>query len=384
MAQEVFGVINDYDSVDDLQAVLVDNTAVNTGWKGLVSQLEKLIERSLHTIGCSLHLNELPLRKLFKLLDGYSTSPDSFSGPIGKMLSDDAQFHPRAQRRFRKVSSPLMNFPMEKTVLMDLSGDQRILYEYSIGISSGSVREPWINWKIGPLHHARWLTLAARILGLYVRTTAPSKNLSVLVDYIQHVYCPIWFKVKRSSRLSDVPKIIHEAALYIQKQDCQVLKEVFFQTMEKSCFVFLPENFIYCMLTSNIPQIRSRAVKIVKSLRKKPPSSLEHRKKMPPIFWTSSNWENLVDVDNFQFNVEPPCIKKLDLRNLESSHELIPVFPAHSQSVERAVKLVSHMSSSVYGYENRHRSLLALLKSRELRPQFESKGHYSSRYDDFL
>ena len=384
MAEKVFVVINDYESVDHLQAVLVDNTVVNTGWKGgLISQLEKLIGRSLHTIGCTLHLNELPLRKLFKLLDGSSTSPDSFSGPIGKMLSDDIRLT-RPQRRFKKVTSPLVNFPMEQAILMDLSSDQRILYEYSIGVSTGSVREPWINWKIGPLHHARWLTLAARLLGLYVRTTTPSKNLSILVNYIQNVYSPVWFKVKISSKLADVPKIIYEAALYIHKQDFQVLKEVFFDTMEKSCFVFLPENFIYCMLTSSMPENRSRAIKIIKGLRKKPPSSLEHRKKIPQILWMSSSWENLVDVDNFQYNVEPPCTQHLDVRSLKDAHKIVPIFPAHSQSVERAVKLVSQMSRSVYGYENRHRSLLALLKSRELRPPFESRGHYSCSYDDFL
>ena len=41
-----------------------------------------------------------------------------------------------------------------------LSSDQRLLYEYTVGISRGKVDPRFASWKIGPLNQARSLTLA--------------------------------------------------------------------------------------------------------------------------------------------------------------------------------------------------------------------------------
>ena len=45
-------------------------------------KLEKLLNRILLTVGCTLHQNELPLKAVFKELDGGATGPRSFSGKI--------------------------------------------------------------------------------------------------------------------------------------------------------------------------------------------------------------------------------------------------------------------------------------------------------------
>ena len=85
----------EYDSVSTLKAVLMDNTATNTGYKsGLVVNLEKLLGRKLQTIGCLLHWNELPMRAVFKSIDGESTGPTTFSGTIGKLCAIDQHDKP--------------------------------------------------------------------------------------------------------------------------------------------------------------------------------------------------------------------------------------------------------------------------------------------------
>nr|XP_012554020.1 uncharacterized protein LOC105843331 [Hydra vulgaris] len=84
LALETFSVLEEYYSLETIGTILLDNIASNTGWRsGLVVNLEELIGRKLHTIGCSLHQNELPLKALFKKLDGKTTGPQNFSGPIG-------------------------------------------------------------------------------------------------------------------------------------------------------------------------------------------------------------------------------------------------------------------------------------------------------------
>ena len=84
LANATYQVLQAYDSIDTVKAVLVDNTPPNVGYKGgQVFLLCKLIQRRLHLIGCSLHMNELSLRAIFKILDGMSKSSTTFEGPIG-------------------------------------------------------------------------------------------------------------------------------------------------------------------------------------------------------------------------------------------------------------------------------------------------------------
>ena len=90
MADKSFEVIEKGDSLASITAILADNTSVMTGChKGLVVKLEERLGRRLHTIGCSLHQNELPLRAIFKSLDGTTSGPLSFTGKLS--CKDDLQ-----------------------------------------------------------------------------------------------------------------------------------------------------------------------------------------------------------------------------------------------------------------------------------------------------
>jgi hypothetical protein len=138
LGNEVFKVLEEFNSIHSLKAVLVDNTSVNTGWKGgLVTALENKIDRKLHTIGCSLHQNELPFRAVFKHEDGNTKSPTAFSGPLGKLCSNDFQHLP--QVNFIRISGSLDDMEFPDVTIKDMKTDQRLLLEYSLGISGGRV-----------------------------------------------------------------------------------------------------------------------------------------------------------------------------------------------------------------------------------------------------
>ena len=53
-----------------------------------------------------------------------------------------------------------------------------------------------------------------------------------------------------------------------------------------------------------------------------------------------------------------------------------PNFPCHSQSVERAVKLVTEAAFKVCGADRRHNHIVSVLASRKARKPFKSKKHY--------
>ena len=58
----------------------------------------------------------------------------------------------------------------------------------------------------GKLSHAKWLTVANRILRLYISKTSPSNNLLILVNYIAKAYIPMWFNIKNKTSITEEGK----------------------------------------------------------------------------------------------------------------------------------------------------------------------------------
>ena len=88
-------VLHEFNSENTIKAILVDNTNTNTGCEGgIVAILEKKLF-NLRTISSSLHHNELPFRALFKNIDGCAKGPTAFSGPRGKLGSNDCHDLPK-------------------------------------------------------------------------------------------------------------------------------------------------------------------------------------------------------------------------------------------------------------------------------------------------
>ena len=72
---------------DRLAIVDTDSTVSMTGkHNGCIRGLEELVKRPLQWVVCSLHTIELPLRHVFASLNGETSDPDTFAGPIGKKI----------------------------------------------------------------------------------------------------------------------------------------------------------------------------------------------------------------------------------------------------------------------------------------------------------
>ena len=99
--------------------------------------MEKILKRKVYTIGCSLFQNELPIRAMFKAIDG-TISRTTFTAPLGKLCGSD--YHDLPQVKFELISGPLDNFYFPAEAMDDLSGNQRLLLEYPVGFSRGRVK----------------------------------------------------------------------------------------------------------------------------------------------------------------------------------------------------------------------------------------------------
>ena len=115
--------------------------------------------------------------------DGATTGPKSFDGPICREASGDIHLPEVVNFNPISTSNPVVGDEIWK----DLSGDQQLLYSWSRGVSDGVIPDKLVHQKPGPPNHARWLTLAIRILMMYAKTQDPSPSLIRIVTFIQQV-----------------------------------------------------------------------------------------------------------------------------------------------------------------------------------------------------
>ena len=116
-----------------------------------------------------------------------------------------------------------------------------------------------------------------------------------------------------------------------------------------------------CMLSSENAKIREKAVKIVLKSRKnpslKPCAKLFQRIRkfgIPPLNWKAERWDEIIDI-KIEKVYEPFVLQKMSDKDISSALKeplVFPSYPLHSQSVERAVKLVTSAAKSVCGDKN--------------------------------
>ena len=242
LAEQMTDVLEKFKGLSTIKVVLVDNMNANTGCEyGLVTLLEK---KNLHTIGCSLHQNELPFRALFKHLDGTTKSHTTFNGPLGKFCANDC--HNLPPKSFSAVENPLeFHFGMKD--MDSLSSDQRLLYEYTVGISRGKVDPRFASWKIGPLNQARWFTLAIRLMCLWTRGAYPqnlSTKLYSLINFIVNVYAICWFDIKKSNKFHHQQIYIYNMIDRIRKQPIEV-QRITLKNLQSCLSITSGECFIF-------------------------------------------------------------------------------------------------------------------------------------------
>lgn len=355
-----------------LIAIGCDGTVTNTGHKnGIISQIEKYVGHSLHWFICLLHMNELPLRHLFQDIDGSTTGPKQFSGEIGKELNNCEK---NAIVEFNRIQTDVL----PKIAYYELSSDQKYLYDICCAVTNGHIEKELANRNPGKLCHSRWLTLANRLLRLYVSTKNPSQKLILLANFVIKVYAPTWFEIKLKPAVKDGPvhffNIIRKCQYLPDNLKCMVQK-----VLQRNGFFAHSENILLAMIEDESSEIRKLGLKRIADCRKAVPASDVRTFTIPKINFSAKCYYNLINWNETIY--EPPITKKIGLKDLEemiSTNEKnnFPSFPCHTQAVERHVKLVTEASLAVVGAENRDGFIRSRIKSREEIPKFGTKMNF--------
>ena len=151
-----------------------------------------------------------------------------------------------------------------------LSSDQRLLYEYTVGISRSKVHPRFASWKIGPLNQARWLTLAIRLMCLWTRGAYPqnlSAKLYSLINFIVNVYAICWFDIKKKTNKFHHQQIyIYNMIDRIRKQPIEV-QRITSKNLQCNAFALLPENVLFSVVKFDESEVREEGIKRILAIR---------------------------------------------------------------------------------------------------------------------
>jgi len=366
---------NNFDLID-VVAIGCDGTAVNTGHKnGVIRLLEEKLEKPLHWFVCLLHANELPLRHLINHVDGKTSGPATFTGPIGSKLRDcDKQ----AICDFSAIPSEVITIDSN-----ELSTDQQYLLQIYNAVSSGECPNELALKNPGKMHHARWLTTANRILRLYVSEPSPSSRLLVIVNFIMRVYAPVWFSIKCNPSVFQGAKHLHKminASRFLETENRAVIDKV----LQNNAYFAHPENLLLSMIYDDSAMVRELGYRRILKAKQTPKSQNVRNFMIPKLRFDADEYHQMIDWQEIDLT-EPPILTKLtetEIKELIETNEKpqgMPNFPCHTQAVERIIKLVTDASATVVGQENRDGYVRARLEGRKRLPLFETKCNYTSK-----
>ena len=247
-----------------------DSTGVNTGWqRGAIHNMEVLLGHKVMWSICQLHINELGLRHLIEDLDGPTSSGNTFTGPIGKIICDEVQdfvTNPDFQRI--DVEDSIIELPEE--VLKDLSNDQKHGYKLVLLITGRSQDYSCLKLKPGPVCQSRWLTTGNRGMMVYCSKHGlrgkKVKVLAFLVTFIVTIYYKMWFEIKCAPLMIDGPRHLLKTVQLLSSASAEV-KSIVEPVVQRGAYHGHSENVLRSLLCSDSEKDRSFAVEKIVELR---------------------------------------------------------------------------------------------------------------------
>lgn len=374
IAKELLDVIWD----NDAHPVVLgsDGIAVNTGRNsGVNRRIELGVGRPLQQAICGIHINELTLRHVFKDADGGTSGPASFHGPVGKAFQRDLTTLPLAKFEPSLVPS----IPVE--VRNEMSKDQQYLHDMCRAVQAGpeGVTQCLLALEPGAIHQARWVTLANRVLRLYLSTEAPAPALVRLVHFILNQYGPGWFRYRLHSNISDGVKnlfFLISLSRKLPERDRNITQKV----LQRNGFWAHSEHVLIAMLADDQQENRMLAVERIRRCRTRrcqdqDPDGIRQFV-IPDISFHAEEYHHMID---WQDTTEPPLVMEMSDETIAAVVEApmdFSDFPCHSQGVERWVKEVTQTAEKKAGHSGRHALILAKARSRTDLPVMDTRRDF--------
>ena len=382
----------DYNSAETIKCIHCDGTKVNTGHTGgAVRTLELLLNKELQWCVCVKHLVELVLHTIFVLVDGKTTGPDSYEGPIGKVISDKKGLPEVPMANFIPIDGQIPDVPDH----LLHNNDVKMFYRFAKLCQEGpnSSFRAFYHLKPGKVSNARWITTACNICKLYTQRPLAWKNLALLVKVVLNIYGPIIFNTMTKWHISYGPihftHILTSSRQLLQGEHQHILDAVF-KTLINNPYMAHPENVLLTMVTLDEPgdpTVQENALQIIKKARKRK-NKIPRKFKMEKNFinFEATSYKNLVNwylIKQSKFS-SPPLLRGYSLKDIKNRNfnDSYWKIPCHSQSVEKAVADTTFYSEKLIGTEKVHAAILNRQDSMSKIPTDSTKKDFLSLPDN--
>lgn len=258
-----------------LRALGCDGTNVNTGLRnGINHHFEVLLGRELHWFVCLLHLIELVLKNLLRVVLGDSKYI-GYKSKIGQDITSES-LHQLPIVDFETIScDDFPEFRSKGQVGSSVHNDQLRFYYTCLALIHGD--EEHIRavrgFKVGAIGHARWLTTMDRIATLYMTMAKPPAALKMLVQFGVKVYGATFFEIKQNPSFTEGPRFFWKIANRINEK--VKFKFVFPEYVRKSVYSTLAqnsywahsENVLLAMICDKEQAVRQNGIFYIKVVR---------------------------------------------------------------------------------------------------------------------
>ena len=117
---------------------------------------------------------------------------------------------------------------------------------------SGKVDPDLQMLEIGPLCHARWLTLECQILHFYVSERRPTKTITLLVEFSVKIYFCSWFEIKQNNRITDGARNFFRMVKKTVNFTNEKVSDIALKVLKTNAYFAHPENVFSCMLADDV------------------------------------------------------------------------------------------------------------------------------------
>ena len=266
----------------------------------------------------------------------------------------------------------------------NLSQDQHLFISLCCGVIKGEISSDIIGRKLGPLNHARWLTLGQRILSLYASTTNPSKNLQQLAVFtIRHYGC-VWFLSRIHSNVLEAPPLLFEWIKGISLSDPDTFQTVK-GVVENGSYWFHGENLLLACLGDKRENVRQKSIDRILELRndvdlkKKLHEQERQLKKAKKCMYKQQRLfikptlnyeaEDYVDCINWEKDAihEPPYTRNMSDEELKgfTLQPLTLNIASNTVLTERSIRDMDNLSLATTSQEKQDGMIIALQESRK-------------------
>ncbi|KAF0310017.1 Protein BANP [Amphibalanus amphitrite] len=350
-AGQLLNIATDCDA--DVRALGCSGTAANTDRHSGVCRLFELSQeppRAVHWFVCQLDANDLLLRAVLHYLDRLPAGAGS-SGPLVETASGEV--HRLGVTAFRAVPGPLPELSDQQVA--ELSSDQQILYRLARGVNDGKLLDDSdAHGEIGPVEDDRCLTLAARLLRVYIGTRSPTAELTELVEFLMGYYIPMWFHITANSACTSGALNVMRSIELLRKLPSG-LHDVIGRMVQSNAYWAHPEAVLLAMVADPDAAVRARAVELIQRCRQQLQEEVRPFK-LPKVNFAATHYTELLDWEK-ELVTEPPLTANLtdsELQDICDQPLRVAAFPVHTEGAKRAVRVVHQADRAVFGEERRH------------------------------